>query len=310
VSQPHRIRSIASRLFVEPTMARVIDPILADLQCEYDEALARGGRLQARLGLARSYIGLARAVIWLGVQTLWPAGGPRADVVRTLIVSAVALTVVTLALAMPALVSWPGWQDDPRFSARLALLLLPQALPLSLPAGLCVAVLWGMRGRVATWRRIAMVLSIALACTAAVWVVLEWIMPEANQGFREMVAARLSDGRVVTLERGLSELGLSRLGQRSDPAAVRQYQTLWALCFASAPLSLLALGLARYVRRAVWAVVLATVLCNLYFAVLWTTAAGAAAQTIPAPVAAWAPNTICVLVGCALLRRALRLRPA
>lgn len=299
-----RIRAIASRLFAERTMERVVEPAVADLQCEYEEARVHGRRWRARLTLVRSYLALAKALLWLAVRTAWHGGGARSEVARTCVVSAIAAAVTTVALVIPPLLDWPRWQADPGFTALLSLTLVPQALPLSIPAGLCVAVLWAMRGKAVTWRRIGTVLAIALACTAVVWVVLEWMIPQANQGFREMIAARLSNGRVVALEPGLNELGLSRLGQRSDPAAVRHFQLLWALCFASVPLSLFAFGLARYVRRTVWAVALAMALCNSYFAILWTAAESAAAM--PGALSAWIANLVCLLVGGALLVRAPR----
>jgi hypothetical protein len=290
------VRAFASRLFAAETMERVIDPIVADLQCEYDERLAGGRVWRARLSLLRSYVALARAMFQLGVR-------PRSDMARTCIVSVLAAVVMTVALVIPPLLTWPRWRGDPGFTALLLVTLLPQALPLSIPAGLCVAVLWAMRGKVATWRRVGTVLGIALACTVIVWAVLEWVMPAANQGFRELVAARLSDGRAVTLERGPNELGLSRLSERSDPAAVRQYQVLWAICFASAPLGLLAVALARYVRRAASAVALALALCNFYYVILWICAASKAGPTLATLGAAWAPNVVCVLLGSALLVR-------
>ena len=295
-----RIRAVAAHLFAERTMERVIEPIVADLQCEYDEAVAQGALWRARLSLLRSYFAFASALFWLGVRTTC---SPRSDVARTCVVSAVASALVTVALVIPPLFNGHSWQGDPAFAARLAVTLVPQALPLSIPAGLCVAVLWAMRGKAVTWRRVGTVLAIALAFTVVVWVVLEWMMPQANQGFRDMVAARISNGRVVALEPGLNELGLSRLGQRRDPAAVRHYHMLWALCFASTPLSLLALGLARYVRRGVSAVALATALFNSYFAIVWVCAA--AGSTMPSlPV--WTANVVCVLIGCGLLVRAQR----
>ena len=104
-----------------------------------------------------------------------------------------------------------------RFSPSLSFL---RRCPLSIPAGLCVAVSWANRGKVVTWRRLGTLLTIVIAVTVVVWIVLEWMMPHGNQAFREMVAARLAvDGRALVLEPGLNELGLSRLGQRTDPAA-------------------------------------------------------------------------------------------
>lgn len=302
-----RLRAFLSRRFAAQTMERVIEPILADLQCEYAAARARGLLWRARLGLVRSYCAFAMALFWLGVRTACSTtGDPRPDVVRMCLVAGVASAITTVALVIPPLLQWRSWQGDPAFTALLSVMLVPQALPLSIPAGLCVAIVWGMRGRVVTWRQTGTVLAVALAFTAVVWFVLEWLMPQANQGFRELVAARLSGGRVVTLEPGLAELGLSRLGRRSDPAAVRQYQLLWALCCASAPLSLLALGLARYVKRGLSAVLLAAALANAYLAILWARTAVTLEPAVGFSVAAWTPNVICVFAGCALLMRPRR----
>jgi hypothetical protein len=306
-----RIRSIASRLFRSETMERVINPIVADLQCEYGEALVRGTLRRARLSLVRSYLGLGSALIWLGVRYVCDPriSNPGSEVARTWIVSVLALTIPTVALVIPPLLNWHWWQGDPVFGALLSVTLVPQALPLSIPAGLCVGVLWATRGKVVAWRRLCTILAFAIAFTAVVWTVLEWMMPQANQAFREMVATRLAvDGRVLTLEPGLNELGLSGLRQRSDPAAVRHYHVLWALCFAAAPLSLFAFGLAGYVRRAASAVALAIALSISYIACMWVLATIPSAPPMPPFVQAWMPNMVFLLVACTLLLRGQRLR--
>jgi hypothetical protein len=303
------IRSIASRLLRSETMERVVDPIVADLQCEYDQALEGGTLLSARLSLIRSYLGLGRALVWLGMRYVGDprTSNPGSDVARTWMVSVLALAILTGALVIPPLLSWPWWQEDPVFGALLSVTLVPQALPLSIPAGLCLGVLWATRGKVVTWRRLCTILALAMAFTAIVWIVLEWMMPQGNHVFREMVARRLAvDGHVLTLEPGLNELGLSRLGQRSDPAAVRHYHVLWALCFAGVPLSLFALGLARYVRRAATAVALAMTLSFSYFACMSVFDALSSAPPMPPSVQAWMPNMMLLLLACALLLRGPR----
>ena len=299
-----RLRAVAARVFAEQTMTRVIDPILADQRCEYEEARARGQLWRARVTLVRGYVALAHALLSLGGRA---AVDPRSDAARTVFVAAIAAAVIAVPLVAAPLVEWPFWRSDPVFGARLFATVIPQALPLSLPAGLCLAVLWAMRGRTATWRRAGTVLAVALAFTAAVWTVLEWAMPRANQGFREMIAARLApSGRAPVLEPGLNELGLSRLAQRGDAEAERHAQQLWALCFASTPLSLLALGLARRVRRRTSAVALGIVLSNAYFALLWTCAALAAGSAVPASVPAWTPNLLVLLAASVLIGWPLR----
>ena len=103
------------------------------------------------------------------------------------------------------------------------------------------------------------------------------------------------------MERGLNELGLSRLGQRTDPAAIRHYHLLWALCFAAAPLGLLACGLAGYVRRAASAVALAIAVSISYMVCIWVSADIPSGSLIPPLVQAWTPNVVSLLIACVLI---------
>jgi hypothetical protein len=293
-------------------MERVIDPILADLQCEYDEALVRGLLWRARLGLIRSYLALGRALFALGIRYGCDPrnGNPGAEVARTWIVSVLALAILTVTFVLPPLFPFL-WKLDPLFGVRVSVTLVPQALPLSIPAGLCIGVLWAMRGRAVTWRRLSIVLSIAIAFAAIVWMVLEWMMPQANQGFRELMAARLAvDGHVVRLTPGLNELGLSRLGQRNDPAAIHHYHVLWALCFAAVPLSLLACGLAGYVRRSASAIALAAGLSILYVEWMRVLAEIPSEPHVLPFMQAWVPNIALLLLACVLLWEGRRHRCA
>ena len=304
-----RVRSIALRLFRPETVERIIEPIVADLQCEHGEALGRGALWRARLTLVRSYVGLGSALIRLGMRHVCDPriGNPGSEVARTWMIAVLALAILTVGLVIPPLSTGHWWKHGLLFGALLSVTLLPQALPLTIPAGLCVGVLCATRGERVTCRRLYRVLAIGIAFTAVAWMVLEWMMPQANQGFREMIAARLAvDGRVPRLEPGLNELGLSRLGQRSDPLAVHTYHMLWALCFAAIPLGLLALGLAGYVRRGASAVAVAIGLTISYIACMWVLAAIPSRPPVPPFVQAWMPNTVFLLVACALLLRGQR----
>jgi lipopolysaccharide export LptBFGC system permease protein LptF len=212
-----------------------------------------------------------------------------------------ALAILTVTLVLPPLFPF-FWKLDPLCAALVSVTLVPQALPLSLPAGLCVGVLWAMRGKAVTWRRLSTVLSIAIALAAVVWMVLEWMMPQGNQGFRELMAVRLAvDGHVPRLTPGLNELGLSRLGQRSDPAAIHHYHVLWALCFAAVPLSLLACGLAGYVRRSAPAIALAVGLSILYAEWMRVWAEIPSEPRVLPFMQAWVPNIVLLLLACALI---------
>jgi hypothetical protein len=298
------IRAMAARVFPCEIMESVIDPIVADMQCEYGDALVRAGEWRARLTLVRSYAGLAGAVIRLGARYICDprSANPGSEVARTWMVSVLAWGIFTVALVLPALLSSRWWDGDVFFGAVLSLTLVPQALPLSIPAGLCVAVLLAGRGKEPNSRRLWTVLGLALLFTIVVWGVLEWAVPQGNQSFREMVAARLA-GREVKLEPGLNELGLSRLGRRSDPEAVWHYHVLWAISFAAVPLGLLAFGFARYVRRAPSAVALAIALFMSYSTCVWTFAERPLHTPLPLVVEAWLPNMAFLFVaGVVLLR--------
>jgi hypothetical protein len=304
-----RIRSIASRLCRPETMERVIDPIVADLQCEYGEALVRGTRWGARLSLVRSYFGLASALLWLAMRRTCDLriSNPGFEVARAWIVSVLALTALTVALVIPPLVNWPWGKGDPLLGALLSVTVVPQALPLSIPAALSVGVLWAMRRKVVTSARLYSIVALAIVSTAVVWTILEYMMPAANQAFRVMAASRLA-GHVVRLEPGLSELGLSRLGQRSDFAEVRHYHVLWSLCFASIPVSLFALGLARHVRRAVSAIGLAIALSIAHIECIRLLQAVPSGLPVPPFVLAWMPNLIFLFAACGLLVQGQRRR--
>ena len=43
-----RLRALAARLFAASTMERLVDPAIADLQVEYEEALRSGPRWRCR----------------------------------------------------------------------------------------------------------------------------------------------------------------------------------------------------------------------------------------------------------------------
>jgi hypothetical protein len=296
-----QVRAIARRWFARETMERVIDPILADLQAAYGEACAHGSSWRARWCVVQGYIDLGRAVFRLGVHNIRNANRTADPQLRQIwLLSLAAFAVFTAVLTLPPLLTNPAWRHDLAFAALLSIMAVPQALPLSIPGALTVGVLLANRGRVITRRRIWMVIATAVACAVVVWTVMEWIVPDANQAFRETVARQVAgNGGTVNLARGLNELRLSVLGQREDLEAIRHYHVLWALCFAAIPLSLLACGVTTYIRRAESAVLVAIGLSNAYIAaVVWVDTAAIFGQ-LPPVAAAWLPNTLTLLVASA-----------
>jgi hypothetical protein len=224
-----------------------------------------------------------------------------------------ALTVTTVLLILPPMldVRYLALAASPLDKLRLIFLLVPQALPLSIPTGICVGIMCAMRGRRTGVRHIAAVLAITAVATFAAWTMLEWGVPAGNQAFREFAAARLGDGRSVNLEPGLNELGLSRLSQRTDAPAVQHTRLLWALCFATGPLAIFSLGLARVVRRLAVAVVSSVTAIMISWALMATIDAALRAGNFGG-AGAWVGNVFFMLAGVLMLRygqKIFRLKP-
>ena len=176
--------------------------------------------------------------------SLLPSTAKRPHSRRVVTFSAFGFAVFTCLLVAPPLLDGAPFRliENRATQVLLMLTLVPQALPLSIPAGVCLGVLCAMRARTITLRHLSVVVLVGVAASAFAWVMLEWGTPRANQLFRDLVIAELTNGRTVHIEPGLNELGFSRLGQRTDGEAVRHYYLLWAVCFATIPLGIFALG--------------------------------------------------------------------
>jgi hypothetical protein len=297
-----RLRAWALRWLHPTAVEHLVDPILADLQTEYQDATASGQLWRARGVLLLSYVAFWTALILHGVSSPTDAGQRR--VFRTATAaSVVAFLSVTLLLVLPTLLRGHPWPGGPWSRFVLNVLLVPQILPLTLPIGLCVGVLYAMRGRVADRTDVRFVLALGFAATVFALILLQWLVPAANQEFRETGAAALS-GRAVHFEPGLNELGLSRLGARADAVARRQYQLLLAICVAPPSLALLALGLSRFVRRAAVAVPLALLIPIGYWAVMFVTMERRPETWFAIVAAPWLPNLVFLAISFAFWRRA------
>jgi hypothetical protein len=295
-------------------MRRLVEPIVGDLQAEYDATLAQGA-WRMRWLLWRSYSAFWKALALHCIMSTFQPSRPESkhSMGRVLAFSLGALAILTALMIVPPMldVRYFRWADEPLDKLRLIFLLVPQALPVSVPSGICVGIVCAMRGRPAGARHIAAILTIAAVATFAVWTMLEWGVPAGNQAFRELAASRLGDGRPVHLEPGLNELGLSRLSERTDARAVQHTRLLWALCFASGPLALFSLGLAHVVRRLAVAVVSGFTAVMIYWAIMATIDAALRAGHFGG-AGAWVGNVLFMLAGVLMLRSSqkfFRLKP-
>jgi hypothetical protein len=305
-----RLRSLAAGLFAPSTMERLIDPAIADLQHEHDDAVRRGlvwrGRWIRLAGYAAFWkvAGMAAAGHALRERT---AADDR-SVRRTVGFSLVAV------IALTAVLVWPGFSRFERpgtgSTVRLLMYLVPQALAIALPLGLVFGILLGLRNRAATTRAKWTITALAIGCSAVAFIIVAWLMPEANQAFRELTAGR-------RLMRGLNELTLSQLARR-DPGWLIggdftpqrlsfEFHFRVALAFASFTLGLFSLGVATTFTHKQYGLfttgLMALAISVAYYLLLY----GArrvefVGEWLPPIVAGWLPNLVLLMLALLLSR--------
>ena len=295
-----RLRAFAARLCDAVTMSTVIDPAIADLQHEC-EAARRAGDPRTRPSLGRYAVlwqtlafGIARSVIRAGAAGFV---SERALVRRTL------LDACTAGLGLTLLLTLPPWLfGPPPVTANhwlMLLCLLPQAAAIGIPIGLSCALVFAMRTRPLTVNVVAPLSALALLASGVTVVMLEWLVPEANEAFRTVAFGR-------HLPRGLGELGLTTLARRSDPASILTLHARLALVAATFTLTAPGLVLVRLFRRPWMAVVTWSVSLVLYFACVSTLSRQPGPR---APIlAAWGPTLVFGALATAMMIAARPLR--
>lgn len=313
-----RLRAWAIRYCPPVAIEHLIDPLIADMQWEYADAVARGDAWGTRRALAAGYWAFWRVVvrhapIWSAqCAHRWAADGDWA-VVRAIGYALLALTLLTAALLAPPLLSMRARQQ---LSVWLVVTVLPQAMALSVPVGVLVGTLCGLHGRLVTPRIRRGILALGLVVSAVMLATIGWVIPEANQAFRVAVAGR-------HIERGAAELPVQTLreqaltmksaGQRwgSGPELVRagklfvDYHSRWAIAAAALVLSIFALGVTALRVGGVATTLMGSLAPAVYLAYLFELGSVQnpllSHETI-AVVLAWLPNIVLALTGAAFLR--------
>lgn len=315
-----RLRAIAARLFDAPTMERYVDPTVSDLQAEYEDAVARGQRRESARIRVVGYLAVFQVItIQGGLQAIDAvrelSDDDRRALLRTVLASTAVIVIATLTLIVP----FAGvLRPDQRF-ADVAVYLIPQAIPLSMPVGLTLGIFWAL-GRARASRAVLMlVLVLALGSSLVSFVTLAWVMPNSNQAFRVAVSGR-------DLPRGANELTIGELRQRaqsatplspaslSGPNLMRNYHGRWAL--ATAPFVLVVFGVivtrARTSDR-ITRFVLGPVVILGYDFIMYGGRDWGLDRAISPFAAAWAPNVVLLTLSAAVLRfnsqRRERMRP-
>jgi hypothetical protein len=300
-----RLRAFAARCCDQRTMARLVDPILADLQAEYHEAATEGSVWGCRVAWFRAVLALVRVATVHGLDALgWALVGrpylERRRVGQALLVVCVSMVVLVPTLCASWLVEW-GHAGTVKYDAlkwgALALL-VPAAIPLALPASLTFGLAVGL-GQVHTRLRV-WVMALSIAASGASWHIVDSVAPASNQAFREAVVAVRGGPEPF---RGLHELTLReirllRAGATYLPRTMRvsvrelkfEYHTRWAVVCAPVVLSAFVLSVAGG-RRRIDAGIAIAVVAGYLAGLRWI------AWLIESPVAAaWAPNAVLMIV--------------
>ena len=308
-----RLRSVATRFFDPPTMERLIDPAIADLQHEHDDAIRRGlvwrGRWVHTVGCIAVWKVLAASATTASTRAIgdWACADGCA-VWRTIGYSLATIAAVVALLIWPALSTY-FHRIPANKVAWMVIYLVPQALLVAIPLGLMFGILSGLRGRVATTRVKRSVAALAIVCSIATFVLAAWTMPAANQAFRELTAGH-------RLPRGFNEMTLVELAPTAEnvwavtATATRlafEFHFRLALAFASLALGPFAIAVTAAWRGAyrVRGLVIVGFLSSIAYYVLlfWAREAGYARDQQPNVAVAWIPNLVFLALTLILFRR-------
>ena len=319
-----RLRQLAARWCDAATLDRYIDPVLADLQAEYEQAVRRGRAWQSRWIWIRGHLAFVTTIVCCaGRQVMALSDGDRRALCRTAVYGTaimIALTVIFAARPFRSFV-----EADHPDAAMLAVYLIPQALPVSIPLGWTLGVFWGLGRSGVSLRSRAVVLLAAAALSSALLGVLGWLAPTSNQAFRVAVVKPRGPGEFILgeLPKGTNELTLGELRRRlrspgNDPTYLADdlrhlalnYYRRWAVAFTPVVLSLFALVvIGRGYRSAV--LLTAAAFASAVSYVMLVVAARILFAALPAFAVAWIPNTMFLLAAIVgILKRWSRPTPA
>jgi lipopolysaccharide export LptBFGC system permease protein LptF len=221
-----RLRGLASRVFHPDTMEYVIGPVLADLQLECTARHA--SRWRRSWVCLRAYWFFWSAVVAHLWRSLIDGSVDRSPddqlAMRRVFINAAAIGVIVTAVLIV-----PAWFYRAESAASLrtnldtdivrALLLIPQATPISLPAGMLFGTLWAVR-KPATRSVRRMVVVLGISCSLFSAAMIGWVIPEANQAYRVVVYQKML-GYSQPPARGANELTWHDLRDRVIEANTR-----------------------------------------------------------------------------------------
>jgi hypothetical protein len=179
------LRAIAARVCDAQAVEGVIDPTLADFRLECDEAVRHRRpwrRLWLHLALAGAFV---QVIIVCAFERFCARSMPATAAERRslggVVIRCTIATAVALALfLLPPLihVATGGW--------RMVIYLVPQAIPIAVPIGLTLGVFCSAPAIHASRMVVRQLALIAATTAVASFIIISWIVPAANQAFREL----------------------------------------------------------------------------------------------------------------------------
>jgi hypothetical protein len=293
-------------------MERVLDPALADLRFEHQDALRRQRSWRARwIRAAGSLTVLYLIATHVGVspvETFRPSPPDAAPIARVLAASAALVAVMTAALvAIVMSNTLVPFAPHP----VLVLYLLPAILPVTVPCGFALAVSWIGTGP--SWHTAPRTVIVAAALSIMMFIMVGWLAPEANQmyrvtvfggemprGFNELTFAGMRRRLAEQRERMAWPFGSAR--NPIDPTLdirIRESEYHYQGCFAIsvAPLALGVFALSISHRRRVVRIVAILAMSGLYFGWYgWMRSPVLTFADLSPAVVAWLPNLALVAV--------------
>ena len=296
------LRAFAARLFDPSAMERLIDPVIADLQCEHAEAVRHGRSWHARWVRVASFIAFCK----VAALAVFASDRHGARAIAVALSAAAPLTALAICAVLASTAATIHSRGN---MVWLVLYLVPQALTITLPVCLALGLFVWIRGdgvdrsarRTVLWlMRLALLLAVANT---------GWITPAANTAFRNVNAG-------AAMPRGPNELTFIELGRRVyqgspetglDGPLPMAFWLNARLSLAIAPvlLCVLALAGAASQRRRPAAVVVVTTLAAFVacYVLIPDYDIVALMRWLPAAAIAWIPNAIVALAtvqSCAL----------
>jgi hypothetical protein len=262
-------------------MERLVDPAIADLQSEYAETLQRGHVWRSRWVRVVGSIAFWKVIGVHAIDRAVPVAREVAATDDGALRRTFRFSAAWTAIAIAPLVWVPLHQFirrvTPAEAARLTLYLIPQAVTVVVPLALALGTLCGLRGRSVSIGTQRWLVAAAAIVSVGMFIVLGWILPDANQAFRVLI-------HHGPLPLGMNELTLPEL---AASGYWFQFNTRCSLSAASVVLAVFASTASRRMRGNWLSIAVGMIAVSVYVS-LFLTLQGPRAR----PLDAWTPNLI------------------